>query len=184
MLLPHPEDEARWLARAVDGESSARAWVVERWSAPIFRFCLRMLGNEEDAREAAQDSLVKALGALDRYDAQRSFTTWIYGIARNTCIDQHRRRWRRADAPTGDVVDPEPSAVDKLTRIERERTVLSALQTLPPLYRDVLVLYHYEHLKYAEIAELLDLPIGTVMNRIFRARGRLRDALVKQGFTP
>lgn len=183
-LLPHPDDEAGRIARAADGDEAARAWLVRRWTTPLFRFALRMLGDEQDAHDAAQDTLVKVLRALPSYDPSRSFATWIYGIARNTCIDQHRKRWRRSDAAEPEVVDPGPTPAQAVLASDRDRRVLAALQGLPPLYRDVLVLYHYEHLKYAEIAELLQIPLGTVMNRIFRARARLRDALDAQGFEP
>lgn len=183
-LLPHPDDEARWIARAADGDAAGRAWVVHRWTTPLYRFALRMLGDEQDAHDAAQDTLVKVLRALPSYDPARPFSTWVYGIARNTCIDQHRRRWRRAESPAAEVVDPGPTPAQQVDRQRRDRAVIDALQRLPPLYRDVLVLYHYEHLKYVEIAELLGIPIGTVMNRIFRARARLRDALLAAGFEP
>jgi RNA polymerase sigma-70 factor (ECF subfamily) len=118
--------------------------------------------------------LVKVLRNLDRYDPNRKFSTWVFGIARNTCIDEHRRRKRRAWDEPGDVIDPRPSPLQTTTQAQRSELLLSAIQKLTPLYREVLVMYHFEHLKYAEIAEVLDVPIGTVMNRIFRARRKLR----------
>lgn len=177
-------EEATRAARAADGDASARAAIVHDWSPTLYRFALRMLGDEQDARDAAQDTLVKVLRSLPTYDPGRPFATWIFGIARNTCIDQHRRRWRRDAAPPGDVADPRPNPAQRAEQEAHARAVLEALQTLPPLYRDVLVLYHYEHRKYVEIAEMLDVPLGTVMNRIFRARQKLKEALVARGFEP
>lgn len=140
-----------------------------------------MLLNEEDAYDACQESLVKVLRNLDRYDPERSFSTWAFGIARNTCIDEYRRRKRRSWDEPGDVVDESrPTPLQDVVRTQRAEILEGALGELPPMYREILVLYHFEHRKYTEIAEILELPLGTVMNRIFRARKKLRD-LYEQG---
>ena len=140
-----------------------------------------MLGNGEDARDAAQDTLVKVLRNLHRYDTNRKFSTWVFGIARNTCIDEHRRRKRRAWDEPGDVVDVRPSPLQTTSRGQRAELLNAAIEQLSPMYREVLVLYHFEHLKYREISEILDLPIGTIMNRIFRARQKLRTIYETNG---
>ena len=136
----------------------------------IFRFCRRMLRNEQDAMDAAQDTMVKVLRNLHRYDARWKFSTWVLGIARNTCIDEFRKRKRRSDHEAPEAVDQGPSPLELTDRQLRAERLHRSLDCLSPLYREVLVLYHFEHLKYQEIADLLDIPIGTVMNRIFRAR--------------
>lgn len=147
----------------------------------MWRFCRRMLLNDEDAHDACQESLVKVLRNLDRYDPDRSFSTWVFGIARNTCIDEHRRRKRRAWDEPGDVADDAaPTPLQRVAQHQRANLLEEALASLPPMYREILVLYHFEHRKYTEIAEILELPLGTVMNRIFRARKKLRD-LYEQG---
>ncbi len=166
-------DEAARIAAAADGETAAREWLVRRWTPSVYRFARKMLRNEEDARDAAQETLVKVLRNMHRYDRNRSFSSWLFGIARNTCIDEHRRRKRRAYEPPGEIVDTSPSPLQELRTKQREHQVREALQQIPPMYREVLVLYHFEHLKYAEIADTLELPLGTVMNRIFRARRKL-----------
>ena len=127
--------------------------------------------------------MIKVLRNLHRYDRQRSFSTWVFGIARNTCIDEHRRRKRRSyDEPNDrDLVDAGPTPLQTLNRRQQADQLHHALDQLPQMYREVLVLYHFEHLKYAEIAETLDIPIGTVTNRIFRARRKLRTIYDLQG---
>jgi RNA polymerase sigma-70 factor (ECF subfamily) len=174
-------DEALLMARAQDGDPAARAWLVERWTPPVYRFCRRMLRNDEDARDAAQDTLVKVLRSLHRYDVDRPFSTWVFGIARNTCIDEHRRRKRRAWDEPPDVPSTGPTPLDVTAQGQRAEQLAASLEQLPPMYREILVLYHFEHLKYAEIAETLDLPMGTVMNRIFRARKKLRTLYTDAG---
>ena len=174
------DNEAGRIAAATHGDEGARAWLINRWTPPIYRFASRMLRNDEDARDAAQDTMVKVLRNLHRYDPNRAFSTWVFGIARNTCIDEHRRRRRRAWDEPGDVVDTQPSPLQEASQAQRAELLQEALDQLSPLYREVLVLYHFEHLKYSEIAEALETPIGTIMNRIFRARQKIR-ALYETG---
>ena len=175
-LHDNSELEAGWIDAAKNGDPEAQAWIIDRFTPPLFRFAYRMLGNEQDARDAAQDTMVKILRNLERYDAKWRFTTWMFSIARNTCIDEHRRRRWRSDSELPDVADSTPDALELTSRNRKNEHLHSALQTIPPLYREVLVMYHFEHLKYQEIADALAIPIGTVMNRIFRARAKLRDA--------
>lgn len=180
-LVAPPTDDATHLARAADGDAASQAWIVNRWTQPLYRFAYRMLGNEQDARDATQDTMVKVLRNLHRYDPNRAFSTWVFGIARNTCIDEHRRRKRRSYESAPDVADQGPTPLQQVTTAERSDALHEALQQIPPMYREVLIMYHFEHLKYAEIADTLDIPLGTVMNRIFRARRKMRDILEPQG---
>ncbi len=173
-LEPAPVDELAFITAALEGDASARAWLVRKHSTPVFRFCLRMLGNQEDAQDAAQETMVKVLRNLHRYRSDWRFSTWVFGIARNTCIDEHRRRKRRRTTSEVEVVDKSASPYEVTESGMRAERLRAALDELPPLYREVLLLYHFEQLKYREIAELLELPLGTVMNRIFRARKKLR----------
>lgn len=168
-------EERAWIEAARRGDTRAQALLAEQWSGTIYRFAVRLLGNEQDALDASQDALVKVLRNLDRYDAERRFSTWVFGITRNTCIDIMRRRRRHGELPEREVADRSPSPFDLTERERRARCLETALAELPPRYREVLVLYHFEQLKYREIAELLDEPIGTIMNRIFRAREKLRE---------
>jgi len=135
-----------------------------------------MLRNEQDAMDAAQDTMVKVLRNLHRYDSRWKFSTWALGIARNTCIDEFRKRKRWSNHEMPEAVDQGPDPLELTDRQLRAERLYRSLERLTPLYREVLVLYHFEHLKYQEIADLLEIPIGTVMNRIFRARRKLRVA--------
>jgi RNA polymerase sigma-70 factor (ECF subfamily) len=173
-LEPAPVDEQAFITAALEGDPQARAWLLQQHSTPVYRFCLRMLANQEDAQDAAQETMVKVLRNLHRYRSDWRFSTWVFGIARNTCIDEHRRRKRRRTTSEVEVVDCSASPLELTEREMKAERLRSALDDLPPLYREVLLLYHFEQLKYREIADLLELPLGTVMNRIFRARQRLR----------
>jgi RNA polymerase sigma-70 factor (ECF subfamily) len=140
----------------------------------LFRFCYRYLRDEQEALDASQDTFIKVLRKLGTYNPRWRFSTWMLRIAKNTCIDRlrYQKRWRTAE-PT-DLPDQGASPQELTEREQRSEHLRTALDELPPLYREVIELYHFEHLKYREIAELLDVPLGTVMNRIFRARKRLR----------
>lgn len=169
-------DETPWIEAACTGDPQARAWLAERFTPTVYRFALRMMRNDQDARDASQETMVKVLRNLHRYDSRWRFQTWVLSIARNTCIDEFRRRKKKSYAEPPDVADHRPGPHELMSRQERAETLHVAMGDLSPMYREVLVLYHFEHLKYREIAELLDIPIGTVMNRIFRARQKLRAA--------
>lgn len=177
LKLHDPEtDEATQIQAAVDGDLAARDWLAARFSPTILRFSLHMMGNEQDARDVTQETMVKVLKNLHRYDNRWRFSTWIISIARNTCIDEFRRRRRRSYDEPPEVVDTSPTPDERTAQQRRAARLHRALALIPPLYREVLVLYHFEHRKYREIADILDIPIGTVMNRIFRARRKLRAA--------
>lgn len=175
-LLDDPHDPHTWIDAARAGDEQARAALAELTVGIAWRYALRMMRDEQDARDVSQEVLTKILKNLDRYDARFRYPTWVLSVTRNTCIDEFRRRKHRSNDEVPDIADQDPGAHERLSDEQTARIVRKALSTLPPLYREVLVLYHYENLKYREIADLLDLPIGTVMNRIFRARQKLKEA--------
>lgn len=176
-------DDAAHIEAARDGDPQAQSWLVQRWQGPLYRYALRIMGSEEDAHDAVQDTLVKMLRKIDQYDDQYAFSTWVFGICRNTCIDTFRRRKKRSWEEPGEVVDTAPSPMSRVSKSQEAKLLEQALQQLSPMYREVLLLYHFEHLKYREIADTLEIPMGTVMNRIFRARKKLRTAYEDLGGT-
>jgi len=169
--------ETELVLRAKAGDETARTQLVQRFTPVAYRYSWRMMRNEQDARDAAQDTMLKVLRNLDRYDTRWRFTTWLISITRNTCIDELRKRRRRSDKEVKDVADHRPSPVQEAIRRQEADQLHAAMDTLPALYREALVMYHFEHLKYREISDILEIPIGTVMNRIFRARRKLGEAL-------
>lgn len=181
-LHDNPDRQRDRLAAAATGDPEARAWLVREWTPRVFRVCRAILKDDAYARDATQDTLVKVLRRLDTWSGEGRFDSWILQIARNTCYNEFRRRGRRATLVSGEVLDARPAPApdkDPGARIDERRDherLHAALATLPPAYREVLELYHFQHLKYREIADVLDIPIGTVMNRIFRARKKLRAA--------
>lgn len=145
----------------------------------VHRAALGFVRDEQEARELAQESLLKAHRAQHRYDPSRPFYPWLYRIVRNTCLDALARR-DRAPLATEHIErapDPHPGADDALGHDRDLRALSRALATLPAPHQEILNLRHFQDLSYAEIGELLDLPEGTVMSRLFRARRALAAAL-------
>lgn len=139
------------------------------------RAALGWLGDEQEAREAAQESFLKAHRARERYDAERPFYPWLRRIVRNTCFDRLSRRKHREASGLRDewVASDAPTALDLLSREAAIQSVRNGLERLNEEQREILVLRHFEDLPYNEIAAILDVPIGTVMSRLYRARKAL-----------
>ncbi len=188
-LQPNPDTTRAQVLAAARGDTDARAWVVSEFGPRVYRTCLAILKDETDARDATQETLLKALRKLDTVREDGRFDAWLLQIARNTCYNEFRRRRTHARPVDDDILAARPDPRPSLTpgeQIDRQRLgslVRLALAQLPESYREVLELYHFQHLKYREIADVLELPIGTVMNRIFRARKKMRLALEALGAT-
>lgn len=162
------------------GEPAARNWLVRTWSPRIYSYVYRMLGTEEDAKDLTQEILTKTLKTLHRFDQSRPFAPWVYRIARNACIDLKRKQKPVSSTPVEELPDPSQTPLEQAQTTEYTRQIRDAMSLLPPKYKEILVLYHFEHMKYEEISQLLRLPMGTVMNRLFRARKLLKAAVEKQ----
>jgi RNA polymerase sigma-70 factor (ECF subfamily) len=143
------------------------------------RAALGLMRDEQEAREAAQEALLKAYRARGRYDPTRPFYPWLYRILRNTCFDAlARRRTRAVSGLDSDrVASLEPSAADALMAGEEVDRVRAAMARLTEAHREILGMRHFQDLSYAEMAELLEVPEGTVMSRLYRARRALVRAL-------
>jgi RNA polymerase sigma-70 factor (ECF subfamily) len=145
----------------------------------VHRAALGIMGEEQEAREVAQESLLKAFRARDRYDRGRPFYPWLYRIVKNTCLDALARRRHRAlpglDAHR--VVSRSPSALDQMGQQEAIQQMRAAIQRLSVGHREILSMRHFQELSYQEIGEILDLPQGTVMSRLYRARQALARVL-------
>ena len=192
-MTPELANEADVAKRAVLGDRAAFAALVKRHQGTVYRIALRILRDEGDANDAAQEAFLKAFRNLGGFDTTRPFAPWLYRIARNQSLDVARRKGaspeelERADrddedegvgAVGRDVADADAGdALSMLEGADAKRRIGDALGKLDAKYREVVELYHFEGLTYDEIATTLNVPIGTVMTRLFRARGKLADAL-------
>ncbi|HEX2575075.1 MAG TPA: sigma-70 family RNA polymerase sigma factor [Aquihabitans sp.] len=179
---PLPTDERDLVAAAQAGDRRALDRLLRDHQARIHAVCRRITGNDADALDATQEALIAVVRGLPRFDGRARFSTWVYRIATNACLDELRRRQRRPrtglpehDGAPVDPVDARGSAVDD--RVADALAVDAALAALPEEFRVAVVLRDVCQLDYAEIAEVLDIPAGTVRSRIARGRGQLADRL-------
>jgi RNA polymerase sigma-70 factor (ECF subfamily) len=170
------------------GESSAFDVLVARWEDKIRGAAFRLLGSEEEARDAAQEAFLKAYRGLPSFKREARFSSWLYQIAVNLCRDRLRRRKGRrlvsldALEEVGPVLAArEPAAHDLAEEIDLRRAVRRAIGALPEEQREVVILKEYQGLTFLEIAQALELPVSTVKTRLYRGLGQLRLQLQNDG---
>ena len=177
-------NELLLISRARGGDREAFGALVEQYRDNVYRLAYRMCGNAYDADEAAQEAFVAAWRALPNFRGDAKFSTWLYRLTTNAAIDVMRREKRHQTVGDGEMVDladDADSPQETVERTEQQEAVQKALSTLSEEYREVLLLRYMEELDYAEIAEVLQLPSGTVKSRINRAKAALKTALLKSG---
>ena len=184
--------EQELVARAKAGDDNAFAQLMQDNETRIYNLTLRMTGNPEDAMDLAQEAFLNAWRGLKFFKGDSAFSTWVYRLASNACIDFLRRKKRRQDIslsmPTDEEDDSQPDIPDdrflperELERQELRQAVADGLKQLSDEHRQVLVMREVNGLSYQEIADVLDLEAGTVKSRIARARNSLRKILLKSG---
>jgi RNA polymerase sigma-70 factor (ECF subfamily) len=180
------DDDRRLIAECLGGRRDAFGELVSRYQARLYNAALRLVQSPDDAADVVQDAFLSAYQALHTFKGDAEFFTWLYRIAFNTAISLKRKK-RPAislEANKGETgIDPDdPSEYVKpgaaLERTEDERQLGDAIARLSPEHREVLLLKDIEGLKYEDIAELLEVPIGTIRSRLHRARLELRELLV------
>ena len=182
--------EQQWIDAARQGDQDAFEALVRLYEKRVFALTMRMCKNPEDAAEAAQEAFLSAWQGLRFFRGESSFSTWLYRLASNACVDLLRRegRHRAAAGPSLndeelnlDVPDTARSPQEEAERKELRRQIEAGLQALSPDHRQVLILREMHQLSYDEIAETLSLDVGTVKSRINRGRKQLRNFLLQSG---
>src|SRR5256714_14312109 len=175
---------------ALSGREACFEELVRRYQRPIAAYVYRMVGNYDAALDLTQEVFIKVYNSLSRYRSEYKFSTWIYKIAHNAAIDHLRRHAVRDQALTGSVEGERREVAIESRRLtpeqeserkERRTEIESVVQLLQASYPELIVLRHSHDFSYDEIAEVTGLPLGTVKNRLFRARETMRDLLVQRG---
>lgn len=170
-----------------NGDDQSFAELVNRYEQAVLNLAYYMLHDPAEAEDAAQEAFLRAYRNLSRYDCGRSFKTWVMSIASNHCIDRLRRRHFQKFSldeilPTHPALSSrEPGPEEYTIETERSRAMSRLLETLPPKYRSVVILYYWYEMSCTEIADSLDVQEGTVKSRLFRARRQLADSLQSSG---
>jgi RNA polymerase sigma-70 factor (ECF subfamily) len=170
----HDEDSAL-VARCLGGEPAAFGPLVDRYQRLLFTVAIRIVGDYDEASDATQNAFVKAYRKLDTFDRKRKFFSWIYRILLNECLNA--RRDRRVHEPLTPEAARVASAADEFEAAERRARVQTAILTLAPAYREVVVLKYFSDLSYEDIADATGVPVKTVKSRLHTARQRLAALL-------
>lgn len=173
-------EELEWIERALRGDQGAFGQLMQRYAGAIYNLSYRMLGNPQDAEDAAQEIFLRAYTRLGSFDRTRRFSTWLLSVGSNYCIDVLRRRrfaWLSLDDAEYELPSSQPGPERSALRREQQAQVQDALQQLPDGYRLVTVLRYWHDLSYQEIEQVTGLPESTIKTRLFRARNMLAKAL-------
>ena len=186
------EQEAAIVRKVLGGDANAFETLVLEYEKNVYNIALRMTGNSEDAADMTQEAFIKAYNSLQSFRGDSKFSVWLYRIVSNVCLDFLRSKNRRPTVSLSvedddgedaqlDVADESQSPELLLDRKLTRDSVRRGLDSLPPDYRQILLLREIQGLSYDEIAQALSLEVGTVKSRIFRARKRLCTYLIDDG---
>ena len=185
-----PSTDEELVARSMGGDPDSFNQLVLRWERPIYALAYRVIGREEDARDVAQETFLRAFRALKGFKGQAKFSSWLYRITLNLCRDWMRRERRTpvSQPPEGvDIIEmagegtPSESIEDLVSRHELGRAVGKAMALLPEEQRTAIILKEYHGLTFQEIADLLDCPLSTVKTRLYQGLSVLRKHLHEAG---
>lgn len=180
-------DDLDFIKRFNNGDTSAFGEIVLKYQDRIYNLCRHMLGNAHDAEDAAQDAFLKAYQALPRFQPDASLYTWLYRIATNTCIDYKRKpvfeslfgTSENGEEFVHDRASDEPSPERLYQSRQMDQALRESLGKLSAKLRAIIILKEIEDMSYEEIAETLDISLGTVKSRIYRAREELQESMKK-----
>ena len=189
------EQELTVIRRVQHGDVDAFGLLVTAYEKNVFNVALQMVGNREDAQDIAQEAFLKAYNSLSSFRGDSKFSSWLYRIVSNLCLDFKRRQGRRPSASLTveddegetlqlDIADESQSPETLLERKLTREAVQRGLRELPDEQRQILLLREIQGMSYEEIGEAMHLEAGTVKSRIFRARKKLCAFLLKDGNIP
>lgn len=171
-------NENELIAKAVKGDINAFEQLIEDYQSMVYNISLKTLYNAEDAADAAQDALIKVYKNIGSFQGKSKFSTWIYRITYNVCLDKIRKNKNQEyELIDNTVEDTAPTPQSALMDTERAEVIQKAIYSLPHDQKTVIIMRDVNGLPYDEIAEILDCSLGTVKSRINRARLKLREIL-------
>ena len=185
-------DEREIIEKVRQGDTQAFEVLVERYQTKVYNLALRMCGNEDDAFDLAQDAFIRAWKSLGSFQFESAFSTWLFRLTSNLCLDYLRAKKRRAaisltmsgeedEQAQLDVPDPAMTPEEAVLASEDKAILMEAINSLSADYRQIITLRAINDLSYAEIAKVLQIQEGTVKSRLSRARAELKNKLLQIG---
>jgi len=177
------DQERVWLERALQGDTAAFGQLVRAYERPVYNLTYRMLGDPDEAEDAAQETFLRAYTKLATYQPQRKFVNWLLSIASHYCIDRLRRRSRAPQVSLDDALPPQwlasgaPQPDQAVSQKEERERIRQTLDMLSPPYRAAVVLRYWYGLSYREIATIMDTTESAIKSRLHRARRMLAKGL-------
>lgn len=185
-------DEKELIKKAKDGHIESFEKLIEKYQVTVYNISLKMLKNEHDAFDTSQDALLKAYKYISNFKGNSSFSTWLYKITVNTCLDyinknkKNKQNLSLEQTISGkdneipvQIEDKKQNVMGKVLENERQKVLYDALDKLNPIQKELIILRDIEGFSYEEIAKITDLNLGTVKSKISRARLKLKDILLK-----
>jgi RNA polymerase sigma-70 factor, ECF subfamily len=186
------DDERRLIERCKRGEREAFNELIQRYEKQVYNLAYRLTGNYDDAQDVASEVFVRILNSIQKFRGDSAFSTWLYRVVTNVYLDEKKRRSSHRHDSLEEYLEVEDGSVkrqiedltpgphDIAEREERAVAIQAAINSLPEFQRVMIALYHIQEVPYEEIAEILNMPLGTVKSRLNRARRALRDKLLAQ----
>ncbi len=184
--------DAELITKSISGGEDSFEELVSRYQRPIVSYVYRMLSDYDASLDVTQEVFIKVYKSLERYSSEYKFSTWLYRIAHNAAIDHIRRNSKNLQSLETETQNgtyelqlesPRPTPEQDREHDEWRIEIEAVIKCLPSVYRELIVLRHSQDMSYGEIAEITNLPLGTVKNRLFRAREMMREMFVERGIT-
>ena len=180
-----PANDELFVKRAQSGDSAALEELILSYEKKVYNISYRFMGNEADACDAAQDALIKIYKKLSDFKGRSSFSSWVYRLTVNTCLDALRKRKKNvlsletaAEYGASFTDDSVPTPEGRVLSLERSEDIQTAINTLTDEHKSVIILRDINGFSYEEISDFLGISIGTVKSRINRGRQKLKDLLI------
>jgi RNA polymerase sigma-70 factor (ECF subfamily) len=177
------DEDRELILQLKKGKMKAFRKLVEKYKKPAFFIALGLVGNREDAYDLSQEAFIRVYGSLGRFDPRHKFFNWFYAILSNLCKNHLRGREVRAryiksvDAEMNNQADPMPGPEVLAERSERSLRLWEEISKLPLEFKEIIILKHFQGYSYKEISQMLNIPLGSVMSRLYYARKKLKDNL-------
>lgn len=179
------EEELKWIRAVLAGDKQSYEHIINKYKNPLYGTVLRMTKNPQDAQDLVQEAFIKIYHQLDKYDQVGSFSSWLYRVTINHCMDEFRKKkykMKHVEVDEERIVNPTHPEVVFLKK-EKSRQLERLIATLPEDERLIILLRYVNELRYDEISELVGIPLSTVRNKLHRAKKKMRDTIKNGGGT-